>query len=96
MTNYIIVHDMGGVLNPYNCSMLGIPEGTTFGGLRNILISMKNKGSGYLKTKDGKSIWVAPFTSDNNLILNPNINIYEVLTLDEFNSFGFDVIDDYV
>lgn len=91
MTKYLLVHNMSGVISFGNCNILGIPEGTTFSGLHSIVKGMNDRGSGYFRTKGGKQIWIAPYTSNSNLTLNPDPEIYEILTLEEFNNYGFDV-----
>ena len=91
---YLLVHDMNGVLNSDNCIYLGLEEGSTFKDMRDAVINMGDRGSGYPRTKNGKSIWVAPYKKDPTLIFNPKPTIYEVLTLEEFNNYGFDVIED--
>tara|TARA_R110000822_G_scaffold10646_6_gene40163 strand:+ start:3309 stop:3590 length:282 start_codon:yes stop_codon:yes gene_type:complete len=92
MIKYLIVHDMNEVISSVNCDILGIPEKTTFDGLRKITESLKDRGSGYVKSKEGKYIWIAPYKDSGNLILNPNEDIYEVLTEEELNNFNFDEI----
>ena len=91
---YLLVHDMAGVLNYENCIYLGLEEGSTFHDLRDAAEQLDDRGSGYNRTKGGKVIWVAPYKNDGKLILNPKPEIYEVLTLLEFNNYEFDVIED--
>jgi len=88
---YLLVHDMSAVLNDDNCVYLGLEVGSTFQDMRDTAEQMDDRGSGYDRTKDSKTIWIAPYKNDPNLIFNPKPLIYEVLTLEEFNNYGFDV-----
>lgn len=86
---------MSGVLNSYNCKHLGLKEGSSFQDMRDAVSQMDDRGSGYDRKKDGKNIWVAPYKKDPKLILNPNIEVYEVLTLEELSNYKFDATAEY-
>ena len=85
-TKYLIVHDTSVALLPENCVHLGFPEGTTFEQMR--VGGAPYNGS--IKQKDGVDKWALPFFEDGNLVLKEDPEVYEVLSLEELNAYGFD------
>lgn len=87
MTLYLIVYNTEVSLNAENCTYLGLPEGATFGDLRD----SRTKYNGYTKKKDGNDVWVLPFYADENLVLNPDPEVYEVVDKEGLKAIEFDV-----
>lgn len=91
-TLYLLVHDMNHVLSDQNCKALGLPLGSDY----NFFKMALGKYCGAIKTKDSKSIWVAPFWVKDDLVMTNVEGVDEILTENEVKNYGFDEPEDII
>jgi hypothetical protein len=96
---YLIVEDLTkkvdiGIIYLFNARHVGLgtlKEGDTYQDMRNLKELLKPvKGSGYDKIKNGVKHWVLPFEPHIQMGNFPDVT---VLTLSEFYSYGWDIIE---